>query len=126
MVKLNENRSKICLAFVSTRARSGSRPISKNSHTSTEGPGQGIALDPTGPWQGFTPEPRGQRQGLTPGAHGSLLGKDSHPSPQRPRHGLKTEPSSPRQGFSVSPQGLNLHSSRHGPRQRLAPELASS
>ena len=49
---------------MSTRARSGSRPISKNSHTSTEGPGQGIALDPTGPWQGFTPEPRGQRQGM--------------------------------------------------------------
>ena len=27
MVKLNKNRSENCLAFVSTRARSGSRPI---------------------------------------------------------------------------------------------------
>ena len=50
-----------------THARS---VLSKNSHSSPQGPGLGITPDPTGPRQGFTSEPRGHRQGLTPGAHG--------------------------------------------------------
>ena len=50
-----------------TQARS---VLSKNAHSSPQGPGLGITPDPTGPRQGFTSEPRGHRQGLTSGAHG--------------------------------------------------------
>ena len=59
-----------------TRARS---VLSKNSHSSPQGPGQGITPHPTGPRQGFTPEPRGHRQGLTTGAHG--IGQGLKPEP---------------------------------------------
>ena len=60
-----------------TRARS---VLSKNSHSSPQGPGQGITPDPTGPRQGFTSEPRGHRQGLTPGAHGIRQGLTPEPA----------------------------------------------
>ena len=50
-----------------TRGRS---VLSKNSHSSPQGPGLGITLDPTGPRQGFTSAPSGPRQGLTTCAHG--------------------------------------------------------
>ena len=60
-----------------TRARS---VLSKNSHSSPQGPGLGITPDPTGPRQGFTSEPSGHTQGLTPGAHGIRQGLTPEPA----------------------------------------------